>query len=220
MKFTHILGLSSIYAIGMATKMVRKAKEQHCKKKQVFVRFIHWNANKRSCYQILRILRKIWFAGKTAKKLGRPAQNYFLISNSKIQKQFFGNFVIPDRKKSIKKLNFKWTCKNSPKQKIQFPNLDSWLLSTLRNSRLIITERKATDIYHHEKWTLMLLRTSKRDGNLWPVSHHVTVRPVQAKFIPLIILREIRMTREKRHWPEKTSRAASQGGPVGFRKPG
>ena len=98
MKFTHILGLSSIHAIGMATKMVRKAKEQHCKKKQVFVRFIHWNANKRSCYQILRSLRKIWFAGKTAKKLGRPAQNYFLISNSKIQKQFFGKFVIPDRK--------------------------------------------------------------------------------------------------------------------------
>ena len=43
---------------------------------------------------------------------------------------------------------------------------------------------------------------------------------LQAKFIPLIILREIRMTREKRHWPQKTSRAASQGGPVGFRKAG
>ena len=43
---------------------------------------------------------------------------------------------------------------------------------------------------------------------------------LQAKFIPLIILREIRMTREKRHRPQKTSCAASEGGPVGFRKAG
>ena len=66
----------------------------------------------------------------------------------------------------------------------------------------------------------MLLRTSKQDGNLWPVSHNVTVRPVASKVHPLIILREIRMIRDKRHRPQKTSCAASQGRPVGFRKPG
>ena len=30
----------------------------------------------------------------------------------------------------------------------------------------------------------MLLRTSKQDGSLWPVSHHVTVRPVASKVHP------------------------------------
>ena len=30
----------------------------------------------------------------------------------------------------------------------------------------------------------MLLRTSKQDGNLWPVSHSVTVRPVASKVHP------------------------------------
>ena len=30
----------------------------------------------------------------------------------------------------------------------------------------------------------MLLRTSKQDGNLWPVSHNVTVRPVASKVHP------------------------------------
>ena len=152
MKFTHILGLSSIHAIGMATKMVRKAKEQNCKKKQVFVSFIHWNANKRSCYQILRILRKIWFAGKTAKKIGPASSEFFLISHSKMQKHFFGDFLIPHWKKSIKKLNFNWTCKNSPKQKIHFPISESWLLSTLRNSKLLNKKQQIFITMKNEPW--------------------------------------------------------------------
>ena len=66
----------------------------------------------------------------------------------------------------------------------------------------------------------MLLRTSKQDGNLWPVSHHVTVRPVASKVHPTDNLARDPNDTRKKHRPQKTSCAASQGGPVGFRKAG
>ena len=104
MKFTHILGLSSIHAIGMATKMVRKAKEQNCKKKQVLFTEMR---TKDPAIKFFEFCAKFDLRAKQQKKMGRPAQNYFLISNSKIQKHFFGNYVIPERKKSREKFNFK-----------------------------------------------------------------------------------------------------------------
>ena len=77
MKITHILGLSGILAIGMATKMIRKVKEQNCKKKTGFCKFCSLKCEQKILLSNSSNSAQNLICGQNSKQIGPASSELF-----------------------------------------------------------------------------------------------------------------------------------------------
>ena len=119
MKFTHILGHSSIHAIGMAGKMIRKAKEQHCKKKQ-FCKFYSLKCEQKILLSNSSNSAQNLICRQNSEKIGPASSELFFNFKLEDLEAFFREFCDTWSEKVERKIQFQVTLKELPKAENTF----------------------------------------------------------------------------------------------------